>query len=50
MGFGRDMVVQSLEVAQYNKELAAQFLLGGIPDNLVSEQFEGAEDYSHTGQ
>lgn len=39
MGFSRDMVVQCLEVASYNKEFAVQFLLNGIPDNILDEQF-----------
>ncbi len=48
MGFPRDMVLQCLEVAGYNQEVAVQFLLNGIPESALNEQIEGNE-YSQTG-
>ncbi len=38
MGFTREMVIQCLEVAGYNKEFAVQFLLNGIPESVLNEQ------------
>ncbi len=49
MGFTRDMVVQCLEVAGYNKEFAVQFLLNGIPESVLNEQLADNMDQSQTG-
>jgi hypothetical protein len=35
MGFSRELVVQSLEAAYYDQETAVNYLLNGIPEDVL---------------
>lgn len=38
MGFSKEIVIQSLEAAFYDKETAVNYLLNGIPEEIIDDE------------